>query len=225
MLSAKRIALGAVSAIALVALISAALAETATPAPQAAPTPQTNPAQPQAAQPAPVAGAQANPTAPAASTATPPASQSNNRNSAQSDDTKPQYLPPGMIMGPAVMNAYAMERSCDPRASGFSGWRISRFERALELTDDQKAKFEDLKTASGKALDTMVSACSTKPTLTPTGQLELMEKRLTAQLEAVKTLRAAFDPFYATLTDEQKARLSASRGGAWRWETGDRGRW
>ena len=55
-----------------------------------------------------------------------------------------------------------------------------------------------------------------------------MEKRLTAQLDAVKALRTSFDPFYASLSDEQKARLAADpRGRFWRWEMVQQrgGRW
>jgi hypothetical protein len=46
-----------------------------------------------------------------------------------------------------------------------------------------------------------------------------MEKRLEAMLLAVKTLRPAFESFYATLTDEQKARLGEAgpRRWGWRW--------
>jgi hypothetical protein len=36
-----------------------------------------------------------------------------------------------------------------------------------------------------------------------------MERRLSAMLEAVRTVQPALDDFYAALTDEQKARLTA----------------
>ncbi len=144
-------------------------------------------------------------------------------------EPKPQYMPPGMMMGPATMSPDAMGRQCDPRSAGLTGWRIASFEKALDLTEDQKKKLEEFKAASAKALDAMVADCSTKTVLTPTGQLEAMEKRLTAQLDAVKALRSSFDPFYASLSDEQKARLAADpRGRFWRWEITQqqqRGRW
>jgi hypothetical protein len=167
-----------------------------------------------------------NQAAPAGGQANPPTTTAPS-NLAQTEP-KPQYMPPGMMMGPASMSADAMGRQCDPRSAGFTGWRIAVFEKALDLTDDQKKKLEDFKTASAKALDDMVSDCSSKPVLTPTGQLESMEKRLTAQLEAVKALRTSFTPFYASLTDEQKARLNADpRGRFWRWEITQQrgGRW
>jgi hypothetical protein len=95
----------------------------------------------------------------------------------------------------------------------------------LSLTDEQKTKLEDFKAASAKALDDLVKSCPKDVPLTPTGRLEMMEKRYTALLDATKALRAAFDPLYASLTDEQKARLTADqRGRGWRWQTA-RGRY
>jgi hypothetical protein len=55
------------------------------------------------------------------------------------------------------------------------------------------------------------------------GRMEATEKRLKAMLQAVKSVRPAFDAFYATLSDEQKASLNAgtARNRFWRW----RDRW
>jgi hypothetical protein len=48
-------------------------------------------------------------------------------------------------------------------------------------------------------------------------RLDAVEKRLDAMAQAVKTLRAPLDKFYASLSDEQKARFnimgSAQRSG------------
>ncbi len=43
-----------------------------------------------------------------------------------------------------------------------------------------------------------------------------MEKRIAAILRAVTLVRPAFDAFYASLSDEQKARLDAGPR-RWRW--------
>jgi Spy/CpxP family protein refolding chaperone len=122
-------------------------------------------------------------------------------------------------MGPGTLRPEAMSVMCDPRSAGFTGWRIERLEQALSLTEEQKQKLEDMKAASVKAVETIVKACPAEAPITASGRLELMERRLTALLDATKTLRAAFDPFYASLTDEQKARMTADeRGRRWRWE-------
>jgi LTXXQ motif family protein len=137
----------------------------------------------------------------------------------QKDSPAARLMPKGMMMGPGPIRAEALAALCDPRNAGFAGWRIDRFEQALTVTEEQAKKLEDFKTASAKALETIVAACPGEPPLTPTGRLEMMEKRLASLLEAVKTLRGAFDPFYASLTDEQKAKLTADeRGRGWRWE-------
>ena len=50
------------------------------------------------------------------------------------------------------------------------------------------------------------------------GLLEAMEKRLEAMLAAVKTVRPAFDAFYASLTSEQKTALDRACTRHWRWQ-------
>jgi hypothetical protein len=52
------------------------------------------------------------------------------------------------------------------------------------------------------------AACSTDIPTTMVGRIEAMEKRLDAMLQAVKSMRPAFQAFYATLSDEQKASLN-----------------
>jgi hypothetical protein len=54
-----------------------------------------------------------------------------------------------------------------------------------------------------------------------------VEKQLEAMLQAVKTVRPAFDAFYASLNDEQKGRLDTLSPGhwgsrMWRWRQSER---
>jgi LTXXQ motif family protein len=53
--------------------------------------------------------------------------------------------------------------------------------------------------------------CPTYQTLTPTGRVEAMEKRLDATLGAAKTVQPALAKFYNSLSDEQKARFNSLR--------------
>ena len=55
----------------------------------------------------------------------------------------------------------------------------------------------------------MRTACPTDVPTTMVGRMEVMEKRLDAMLQAVRTVRPALEAFYATLSDEQKASLNA----------------
>lgn len=108
-----------------------------------------------------------------------------------------------------------MRALCSPRGAGFTEWRVARIERLVRPTDAQKPKLDDLKKASEKASETMSAAC---PTATPTARLEFMEKRTEAMLAAIKTVRPAFEAFYSSLSDEQKANLDGrGRMGQGRW--------
>lgn len=105
---------------------------------------------------------------------------------------------PGMMMGPGTMGPGMMGAGmCSPRASGLAEWRIERIERTVHPTEAQRASLDELKAASIKAADTIAAACPPSLPGTPTARLELMEKRLEAMLQAVKTVRPAFDAFYA----------------------------
>jgi hypothetical protein len=115
---------------------------------------------------------------------------------------------PGYMMGPGMMGGQQFGRICSPRMAGFAEWRLDRMERVIKPTEAQRAKFDEFKAASNKAAETMRAACATDVPTTMDGRMEAMEKRLEAVLGAVKTVRSAFDAFYATLSDEQKASLN-----------------
>jgi hypothetical protein len=124
---------------------------------------------------------------------------------------------PGMMMGPGMMGWGIMGRTmCSPRSAGLAEWRAESVERALRPTAAQRPALDALKEASKKAAETISAACPQELPASPVGRLELMEKRLTAMLEAVKTVRPSFEAFYASLTDEQKARLPGPRRWGWR---------
>lgn len=125
---------------------------------------------------------------------------------------------PGMMMGPGMMGGAGLGRGlCNPRAAGLAEWRIEAIERAVRPTEAQRASLNELKTASTKAAETVAAACPRDFPATPTARLELMEKRLDAMLQAVKTVRPAFDSFYASLDDEQKKRLETVGPRRWGW--------
>jgi hypothetical protein len=59
-----------------------------------------------------------------------------------------------------------------------------------------------------KAVQVLESACPTMIPQTPVGRLEVMQKRLEAMIEAANTVRPALEDFYASLTNEQKAKFN-----------------
>jgi LTXXQ motif family protein len=108
---------------------------------------------------------------------------------------------PGRMAGP-----------CGPQGGSFGEAMLDRLERATRPTAEQRPAFDRLKDAVTKAAGIVRAACPAERALTPTGRLAAAEQRLTARLEAVRTVRPAMDAFYGSLSDEQKARLLMARG-------------
>lgn len=129
----------------------------------------------------------------------------------------------GMMMGPGMMGRGGMGGMCDPRGAGLAEWRMERIERLVNPNDAQRAALDNLRNASAKAAEIVTAACPREFPASATGRLELMEKRLDAMQQAIKTVRPAFDAFYATLNDEQKARVNTSGPRHWGWHGWSRG--
>ena len=115
-------------------------------------------------------------------------------------------------------------RSCGGQATplhelrcgaGLAEWRMQRIEQLVQPTEAQKTALSALRDASTKAAEQISAACPREFPASATARMELMEKRMETMLAALKTVRPAFDAFYATLSDEQKAKLD--RGGPRRW--------
>jgi hypothetical protein len=122
---------------------------------------------------------------------------------------------PGMMLGPGMWGPRGYGRMCDPQVAGLGPWRADQIERAVQPNETQKAALAKLREASTKAAEIIAAGCPTELPRTSTARLELMEKRMTAMLQAITTLRPIFDAFYATLNDEQKARLDSVGPGRW----------
>jgi hypothetical protein len=133
----------------------------------------------------------------------------------------PGMMGSGMMMGPGMMSGRFSRGDhralCNPRAAGFAEWRIARIERAVNLNETQKKAVEDLRAASNKAAEQIAAACPTQFPTDPSARFAAMEKRMEAMLQAIKTVRPAFDAFYATLDDKQKAQLDRAGPRRWGW--------
>jgi hypothetical protein len=102
-----------------------------------------------------------------------------------------------------------LTKFCDERTPGVTDLPIDRIARAVQPTPAQRAALDELKDASVKAGEGLKVDCPTYQTLTPTGRVEAMEKRLDATLGAVKTVQPALVKFYNSLSDEQKTRFNS----------------
>jgi LTXXQ motif family protein len=104
-----------------------------------------------------------------------------------------------------------LTKFCDEKTPGVADLPIDRIAQAVQPTPAQRAVLDELQDASVKAAERLKLECPSYQTLTPTGRVEAMEKRLDATLGAVKTVRPALAKFYNSLSDEQKARFNSLR--------------
>jgi LTXXQ motif family protein len=97
---------------------------------------------------------------------------------------------------------------CGIARPGVMDWPQAQLEQRLRPTDAQKATLAALRDAAAKASD-MLKECQPNSATTLPARLEAVSERLNVMLDAVKTVRAALDAFYATLSDEQKAQFES----------------
>jgi LTXXQ motif family protein len=128
-------------------------------------------------------------------------------------------LIPGVMTGPGTMGPRGYRRLCTPRSVGLYEWQVRWIERVVRPTETQRAALNDLQSASSKAIATMSTACKAETPTTTKAQLAMMDSRLEAMSQAVKTLRPAIDAFYASLDSQQQQRLDVfgPRHRSWRW--------
>jgi LTXXQ motif family protein len=99
--------------------------------------------------------------------------------------------------------------ACGAGSAATVTWPSEEIETRLHPDETQRAALKTLQDAATRANDTLKTVCQPADVVTPTARLEAAAKRLEAMLGAVKSMRAALDDFYATLSDEQKAQFEA----------------
>lgn len=98
-------------------------------------------------------------------------------------------------------------KSCSEAKPGLANLPIEKIADVVKPTDAQQAGLKTLQDATDKAVATLQAACPDEVPLTPPGRLAAMEKRLQAMVDAATTVKPALDSFYASLSNEQKARF------------------
>lgn len=150
---------------------------------------------------------------------------------------------PGMMQGQGMMSGQGGPGMMQGQGPGGRGWKegregrggghmmgricfsqeaiaprlIERFERTTQPKPEQRTEFEALKSAATKAEQTLKAACPTdaeRADRTPTARMARAEKHAVAMAEAIKTVRPAFDAYYAKLDDTQRDRVRWA-GGMW----------
>ena len=136
-----------------------------------------------------------------------PGEERGERRNRRSYDDRDQMGPPEGMM----RHRGGMAHFCGAQGGRFADAMLDRVERATRPTPEQQPLFDKLKDAAGKAVAIIRAACPAEIAVTPPGRLAAAEKRLTAMLEAIRTVRPAVEAYYGALSDEQKARLYLSQ--------------
>jgi LTXXQ motif family protein len=97
---------------------------------------------------------------------------------------------------------------CSHRAEGFTQLPVQRIEQSIKPTQQQQDAFEKLKAASSEAANQLQASCPSESPQAAMDRFDAVGKRLNAMAAAIKTVRPALASFYASLTDEQKARFN-----------------
>ena len=128
-----------------------------------------------------------------------------------SDEQKERFnaLGPKRLATNAEANAALPQdsKSCAEAKPGLANLPIEKIADVVKPTDAQQDAFKQLQDATGKAVSLLQAACPEDVPITPPGRLAAMEKRLQAMVDAAKTVKPALDSFYASLSNEQKARF------------------
>jgi hypothetical protein len=130
-------------------------------------------------------------------------------------------LMPGAMTGPGAIGPIGRRRFCDARSVGLTQLKTDWVARLIKPNEAQTKALDGLAVASGKAIDAFAGACPRRAPRLQTGaaQFEMMEKRLDTAVQAVKTVRPAFEAFYASLDDQQKGKLDeiGPKRSGWLW--------
>jgi hypothetical protein len=97
---------------------------------------------------------------------------------------------------------------CNGDAQGLTDFSVQKIADQVHPDQNQQALLDQLKAATGKAVQILQAACPTDLPATPTGRLAAMRTRVQAMLQAVQTVRPALEKFYDSLNDEQKERFN-----------------
>ena len=98
-------------------------------------------------------------------------------------------------------------KNCEDAKSGLVTLPMRDIADVVKPTDAQQADFKSLQDATGKAVSILQAACPSETPLTPPGRLAAMQKHLQAMIDAANTVKQPLDSFYASLSNEQKARF------------------
>ena len=130
-----------------------------------------------------------------------------------SDEQKARFNEIGPRLGqrpqrPAPKETQGVQASCSGEKAGITDLAINRVEDVVRPSEVQGAALDRLDEAMKKAVGILQDACPNTTPQTPVGRLDVMQRRLEAMIGAGSTVKPALDEFYASLSDEQKAKFN-----------------
>jgi hypothetical protein len=102
-----------------------------------------------------------------------------------------------------------LDQLCGSERREIAGLPVDQIATAVQPTDTQGANLDELGNASIQAAAIIRASCPTQVAATAPGRLAAMQQRVDTMVKAVELVQPALDKFYASLTDEQKARFNA----------------
>ena len=109
----------------------------------------------------------------------------------------------------AAVDGAGATAECAAQQGGESATSVAdRIEQTIQPSEAQRGKLADLRSALQRGFEYFDHACPADRPQTPTARLDAMEDRVWAGRQALLVVRAPLEAFYASLTDEQKARLN-----------------
>jgi hypothetical protein len=100
-----------------------------------------------------------------------------------------------------------MAALCSPREGGFIELPVQRIAQVVQPTAQQQSALDDLKSATQNADNELRSSCPTAKPRSPVARLDTVEARLNAMVDAIRAVRPSLTNFYASLSDDQKAKF------------------
>ncbi|HTV27403.1 MAG TPA: Spy/CpxP family protein refolding chaperone [Xanthobacteraceae bacterium] len=125
-----------------------------------------------------------------------------------SDEQKQQFDKIGAQRGAAVASNNNPQALCGNEANGATSLPVQRIEHVVKPNGQQQRALDGLKAAATKATQDLQASCPTSTPTTPIARLDAAAARLKTVATAMNDIRPALQSFYASLSDEQKARFN-----------------
>ncbi len=97
---------------------------------------------------------------------------------------------------------------CGPKPGDVAKLPVQRIEQVVRPNAQQQDAFDGLQKASENAAEQLQTSCPTQMPQTPVARLDAVKTRLSAMVEAMKSVRPKLAAFYDSLSDEQKAKFN-----------------